>query len=468
MTKPTSPHYSLRTRLTIVMAVGFLIVLSIISLGLWAHARNSANQTYDLLLEGASIVMEERLSVVDGEIIIDLPPAAHEILTLSRNDRVFYHLFDSQGKTITGNHELPPPPPVDEDRNTQFYDGVYDGSIIRFSTRYSTLISVDINETVGIQIGQTRDSRNALQWDIFLKGLVGLVTLAIVSLLFSRLAITRALKPLLGVEAEIAQMDPLQSKYLKAQPPREIGSLIRAINLFMLRLRTSRENAEQFIADVAHQMRTSLSTVAGHFQAARDIDDPKKRLETYIDAEHALKRTINSTNQLLSHAMIMYRHEEVEYGILDLEKTVRQAIERSLSADIQNLLEFDFRMEDDLCGHATINGDEVAIKEAIDNVIANAVQHTRRLVSIQISISRTSGPQQTLVLKFEDDGPGLTKDQADLALQRFTALGPNAGSGLGLSIVADVVKNHGGELRLGQSCLGGLSVELRFPENKQA
>ncbi len=73
------------------------------------------------------------------------------------------------------------------------------------------------------------------------------------------------------------------------------------------------------------------------------------------------------------------------------------------------------------------------------------------------------GPGRMLIT-VEDDGPGLPADQRDAVLKRGTRLDEAApGSGLGLSIVDELVKSYGGQLALGTAQLGGLEVRLELP-----
>ena len=78
----------------------------------------------------------------------------------------------------------------------------------------------------------------------------------------------------------------------------------------------------------------------------------------------------------------------------------------------------------------------------------------------------TAGPVAAgrMLVTVEDDGPGLPADQRDAVLKRGTRLDEEApGSGLGLSIVDELVKSYGGKLTLGVAPLGGLEVRLELP-----
>ncbi|WP_368184066.1 ATP-binding protein [Aestuariibius sp. HNIBRBA575] len=106
----------------------------------------------------------------------------------------------------------------------------------------------------------------------------------------------------------------------------------------------------------------------------------------------------------------------------------------------------------------------MAICRALENLIGNALRYGGRAI-VSISVSN-----RALKISVEDNGPGIPPQQRDEALKPFTRLDPSrnqnrgSGVGLGLAIVADITRVHGGAIRLADSDLmGGLRVDLIFP-----
>jgi len=102
-----------------------------------------------------------------------------------------------------------------------------------------------------------------------------------------------------------------------------------------------------------------------------------------------------------------------------------------------------------------------AVQRALGNLIGNALRYGAKA---ELSLSRGPG---RVIFVVEDDGPGIPEDRREEALRPFIRLDParnqdrGSGVGLGLSIVADIARVHGGSLRLGDSPgLGGLRAEL--------
>jgi signal transduction histidine kinase len=108
-------------------------------------------------------------------------------------------------------------------------------------------------------------------------------------------------------------------------------------------------------------------------------------------------------------------------------------------------------------------GDESDLEEMAGNLLDNACKWSKGQIAVTMSAERTEKAQM-LVIRIEDDGPGLTEEEAVKALRRGVRLDEKTpGSGLGLDIVKELVDVYGGSLQLKRSVLGGLLCELRLP-----
>lgn len=104
----------------------------------------------------------------------------------------------------------------------------------------------------------------------------------------------------------------------------------------------------------------------------------------------------------------------------------------------------------------------MALRRALDNLLSNALRHGSKA---RASLTVTRNSVQFII---EDDGPGIPAEQREEAIRAFTRLDPSrnratGGVGLGLAIVSDVARSHGGRLDLGESQLGGLRATLVLP-----
>ncbi len=475
MVDPRS-RYSLRRRLTLTMGGGVVAVMAVLTVGLWNYAAVAANQTYDLLLEGAAIAILEGVTLGPAGIAIDIPPSALETLGLARDDRVFYRVFTydpaqpntpPQTLTLTGEGKLPLPPGAGWAAATRnggevFFDAPYSEDTARFILRTEPLPGLSRGERLAVEVGQTRIARDALWRDMMLKGVAGLAALAVVSLVLLRLGINQAMRPLSGVEAAIRGREPTDFTPLEAGTPREIETLIQAINGFMSRLATSRDNVQTFIADVAHQMRSALATLDGRLAHALEATDPAELRRRTRRARDNSRQAVELTNQMLSHAMVIHRADSRLSDRVDLVELVRATIEDMVRVPHNAQADIEVDIGTEPAQGFVVAGDALSLREALVNLIGNAIRHGGP--SARVRLTLVSDPKaHRLLLGVEDDGPGIAEAEMGEIRARFVARGPTAGTGLGLAIVEAVAHSHGGTLHLGRSSLGGLSATLDLP-----
>lgn len=451
------------------MLAGFSVIMAAVAFGLWNYARAAADTTFDLLLDGAAIAILDSVADTPSGMQVDIPNSALEILGLAERDRVFYRVSTADGTMLTGDADLPGPPgegprssaPVPE---RQFFDARHTGETVRFVRRQQAVPAITGPIEVVVQVGQTRGARDVVQRDLFFDGMAVLSMLALMGLVFVQSAIHLAMRPLVGIEADIQGRDPANLAPLRALPPREIAGLIAAINGFMRRLRASKDNAESFIADVSHQIRTSLSALRGQLELASETVDPAIQRARVAKAADQASRTIRLTNQLLAHAMVIHRADNAPREEVDMVDIARGLIEEaSRSPYDPGEPEFEVQVAP---GAETlvVPGDPVSLREAMRNLVDNALRHAGAapLIRIALSPSQLDG-RKALDLRVEDNGPGIAAADRDRARQRFSSMGSRGGSGLGLAIVEAAVSAHGGRLDLDVSPEGGLSVRLLLP-----
>jgi signal transduction histidine kinase len=108
-------------------------------------------------------------------------------------------------------------------------------------------------------------------------------------------------------------------------------------------------------------------------------------------------------------------------------------------------------------------GDEADLEEMAGNLLDNACKWSKGQVGVRLSSERNPKGTQ-LLIRIDDNGPGLSEEDARKVLRRGVRLDEKTpGSGLGLDIVKELVDVYGGSLELKRSALGGLLVELRLP-----
>lgn len=460
-------HYSLRRRLMTAMGVGFALLLVIISIFLIGFTRNAANKSYDLLLAGAALSILEKVSYADQEITIDLPHSALDILSLAPQDRVFYSLTTEDGELLTGDPSLAEFATQENSATPLFSDDVFLDSRVRMVHQSRNIITPNERKWVTITIAQTTIARDNHAFSLFLAGLTGVAIISLIGMGFVWMAIGKALQPLAKIEDNLSKREPTDLTKLRLQPPREVVGLINAINGFMARLDQARQQSEAFMADVAHQTRTSLSALQGNLSLAADAKDQTQMRRRLNRAADQAARATRLTNQLLSHAMVIHRAENQAMTPFDLKKLVRDLISDMLRDT--SLRRINLTLDDESVDNeqAIVFGDQISINEALKNLVENAIRHGPETNEITLRLTQVN--ENHISVEVEDDGPGIPEHQREEVLERFKSLNMHAnGSGLGLAIVKEVADAHKADLQLREGKNGGLLARMVFEAQRIA
>jgi len=260
------------------------------------------------------------------------------------------------------------------------------------------------------------------------------------------LSVRRALRPLTSAahQAEaIDPRDPTQRLELTGMPL-ETAAFASAINRLMERVSALVQSERVFIASSAHELRTPLAIMLLELEK---IDRPRaRRLEADVKAmAESVSRRI-----LLARLEMLQSPELVD---LDLEAIVVEAMDRLKPWAAAQDHTIDVRLKDPQKFH----GDPIAVREALCNLVENAVKHTPPGTSIFVTV----GPEATITV--EDSGPGLATEISDQLFQPFRRGNQSAeGAGLGLAIVRQAIELHHGSMQVGRSRLGGAMFKLHF------
>ncbi|MDE8342933.1 MAG: heavy metal sensor histidine kinase [Acidocella sp.] len=280
-----------------------------------------------------------------------------------------------------------------------------------------------------------------------------------------RLVAAHALAPLARI-AKVAQgITPAQlSRRIPLDPPwpRELTGLVQVFNQMLDNLESSFERLSRFSADIAHELRTPLSNLNGSLEVCltRPRDEVEYRAAIASALEDGQRLTGLIENLLFlarvenpSHAL---RHERCEAG----EVCAWVAAQYEAQARPKGL---HIRIE----GTATIYADTLLFRQAVGNVLANAVRHAPPGSEIVLAIS--GGPANGVEIAMSDQGPGIAPEHLPRLFDRFYQTDPARGhqaaqgSGLGLSIVRSIMELHGGRATIESAPGQGARVTLHFP-----
>jgi two-component system OmpR family sensor kinase/two-component system sensor histidine kinase QseC len=310
-----------------------------------------------------------------------------------------------------------------------------------------------------IQVAQPVQIRRQLAADAALRSVAPLALVAPLMLLLAGWVATRSLAPLRRLAGELRGRD---AQTLSALPtaglPDEAAPLVNALNALLARLGAARDTQRAFVADAAHELRSPLTALKLQLQLLRRAPDDATRSEATDALTGGIERAARLVEQLLALARSEPGAAAAAVEDLDLAELARQAV-----ADVVPLAAScgtELRLEADAA--VPVRGDRPALAALVRNLADNAVRYAPRGAKVELRVARQG---ERALLRVDDSGPGIPPAERERVFDRFyrRAAGDEPGSGLGLAIVRGVAAQHGGDVSLGDSPLGGLQVVVRMP-----
>lgn len=268
-------------------------------------------------------------------------------------------------------------------------------------------------------------------------GLVGAVVIQV------RVGLT----PLFALRREIAEVRRGKSDQILGSYPTELTPLAEELNALMAHNQDIVERQRTHVGNLAHALKTPLSVLLAEADLqpgslASIVTRQAKAMRLQVD--HHLRRA-----RAAARAQGLGERTSVAEVLDELSRTLG----RIYAAKPMTI---DWDADEDLF----FLGERQDLLELAGNAMENACKWGAS--NVRVRAQAESDEQLTLTI--EDDGPGLAPDQRAAVLARGARLDETApGSGLGLSIMDDLIRSYGGALSLGDSRLGGLMVTLNLP-----
>jgi len=279
-----------------------------------------------------------------------------------------------------------------------------------------------------------------------------LIPLTILMLVLNPALVRRGLAPLRTAVSEAEALDPAAAGRRLSVPAsaEEIAILVTAINKALARMEQAMTTLRQFTTDAAHELRTPLSVLA--LEIEQIPDDPP----ALAHIREKLSADIAGMTRLVSQMLDLARAEAL---IVPVEAVIDLAeVGRGVAAGLAPLAEVGSkRIRFEGTGPVPVRGHAEALSRALRNVIENAVRHTRKGSTVEVSV----GPGPRCVVR--DHGAGIAPEIRKKVFERFHR-GISGGTGLGLSIALAIVKAHDGSIDIGSAADGGAVVTIDLPK----
>ena len=198
----------------------------------------------------------------------------------------------------------------------------------------------------------------------------------------------------------------------------------------------------EMLSGISHDLRTPLTRMKLQTAFIKDTDIANKLTEDINEMEKML-------NEYLQFTSSSYIEKDELFNLSDL---IEEIVEKYNNKNISKVLPI----------RIYFNGRKNLIRRCINNLIDNSLKYGKK-VNIELSKKNTN-----IFIKIEDDGPGIPEDEYDNVFKPFYKIDKGRAEtkssvGLGLSIASDIIRSHGGNVKLEKSELKGLGVRIILP-----
>jgi signal transduction histidine kinase len=430
---------SLKWKLSWQLSLIFITVIVSVIIGLCV---------YGAFILSPNVAISHKIKSVMAEAVARDPQGRLEVRDTPRltaikreNEGLWYAVATTDGSSLVSYGTIPAPY-VEIARNVH----VFAEADIRGSTDTREIASV---ENVSTPIGEIRimfGGNSRKDWP-FLAILIGtypiyvpLLALAVPAIFFAVPRIVR--RALVGLNDVVRKATEIEPRRQGARlpiggVPKEVLPLVVAFNGVLERLEHEFQKRQRFLIDAAHELRTPIAIMQTRIEGTLEGEERERLLKD-------IARLAQAAEQLLDFE----RNDQTTdlYEMVDLVELARTVVADLAPIAIAAGYEIAFQSEVE---RVLREGSFSALERAINNLVRNAIEHGGNAGLISVSVS--GGGEITV----EDQGPGIPLDQQQLIFEPFYRVAPRStGAGLGLSLVRQIVTNHGGRVAVASGVEG--------------
>ncbi|GEK31917.1 two-component sensor histidine kinase [Kurthia zopfii] len=242
----------------------------------------------------------------------------------------------------------------------------------------------------------------------------------------------------------------------------EIGQLGATFNEMAKSIEQEDQQQRQFLENVSHELRTPISYIKGYGEAilSNMIKEEEKADKIQLIVREA-GRMEKLTNELLQLSRTKEQQEPIQLYPLPLAETIRDVVGMMTQRAEEASIDLAVTLDDEVI----INANEVKMKQILINLLENAIRYSEKDTAIHIHCKQLDEKAYIIV---EDHGIGIPKEDLTHVTERFYRVNKarsrvDGGSGLGLSIVNQLVQAHAGHLNIESELNKGTVITLTFP-----
>jgi heavy metal sensor kinase len=336
-----------------------------------------------------------------------------------------------------------------------------DGTRVRVVSRVHTLDG----HPLLIRLAHTEEPLYSRLKDLLVASLVVLPLVLIIAWAAGYGLARRALSPIeqMARRAQEITPDKLHARLPQDARDDELGQLARVFNDTLARLEQAFEQLRRFTSDASHELRTPLAMIRSVGEVGLQKDGTRAE---YRDIIGSMLEEVNRLTSLIDNLLTISRADS---GHIQLHRTVVpvMALAREAAALFEILVEEKSQhliLEGN--DHAQVEGDCIFLRQALVNIIHNAVKYSP--VGETISVIVRNGDASQVVVEVQDKGPGIPLEDQGRVFDRFYRVDKarwreSGGAGLGLSIAKWAVEAHGGSIELDSEPNLGSTFRIVLP-----
>ena len=444
--------YSLTQRLSMIL----LVITTSVWLGslgsiYWGMQRTANNIFDKSLAETAHALLSTTLSTLDGRVpehtVIEKIQGEHY-------DQIIFQIWHRDGQLIYRSVGVETQP---------FVQQASFGWIKMHNKTYRSYSVWDSTHTIQVQIAQVWTIRQDIQKDMLLfLILVSAVFLPLLSWLIIR-TIRNHLSAVYSISQNLEKQSIEHLNPIHPVVPKEIEPLVSSLNTLLSEITESMQREKRFTSNAAHELRTPLAAIRLHaqvLQSARSAEESREAAEDIITGVDKASRMIT---QLLTLARLEPNAAQTKSNI-DLANIINSTVA---------MMDFQFRQAGiDLqlqLASAPVWAQPDQLEIMLRNILENAIIYRSPNHALIIKVS-CGVVGSSSFLQVEDNGIGLDEAKIPLIFQRFYRINQAStvvGSGLGLSIVKQIVDSHQANIKVYRNNVaGGLIVRVEFSKGE--
>jgi signal transduction histidine kinase len=299
-------------------------------------------------------------------------------------------------------------------------------------------------------VGQRAAEASGSRW-LLVTALVG-TAVAGVAIWF---AVGSALRPVARLRRSVRGLAPGQRVAVPDAAAGELRALADDFNALLDQQDATAERLRRFTGDAAHELRSPVASIRLQSEVAVSNPDPELSHEVHADVLADAERL----SALLDGLLVLARSDAGELPpseTVDLVGEVRAAVDRAGEQPVPLVVNA-------MTGQAWAAAAHTEVEVVLDNLLRNACRYTRTRVVVSVLTSRS-----TVRVLVDDDGPGVRPEHRSKIFDRFYRVSDDrarasGGAGLGLALVAELVRRRGGRVAVGESPDGGARFTVVWP-----